>query len=238
MTFTELREIVKSNLEGADIPNLTEAMLSRWINSAQRWICQGSIVSAGLLIQHNFSFLVTETEADTIDEQRRYDLPSASGDVLAFKSDKNIELIDYQNYRHPLTKLFKKDIEDKTKFRWLEGKGTPSHFAIEQGDIWLYPLPSHSTNNDTAFTINIEYYGYLTDLSADEDTNILTTSYPEVLEYKATALGFAWIKDEQAGYYDGLAKEKLAEIITEDQGKIMIGLERGIAPIEGQSLGE
>jgi len=237
MNLLELREIIKSNLEGASIPNLTDAMFNRWINSAQRWVCEGSLVSGGILIEHNFSFLVAETQADTTDKQRRYALPTAADSILAFKADKNIELINHLSYRHPLIKVLKKDIEDNPKFRNLAGKGVPSHFCIEQSDIWLYPLPSHASNNNTAFTINMEYYGYLTDLSADGDTNVLTISYPEVLEFKATALGFLWIKDEQVSLYDGLAKEKLAEMITVDQTKKIIGLERGMRPLLGQQLG-
>jgi len=37
--------------------------------------------------------------------------------------------------------------------------------------------------------------------------------------------------------YDGLAKEKLAEMITVDQTKKIIGLERGMRPLLGQQLG-
>lgn len=237
MTFLEIINAVKENIEASTFPNLEDSQIKAWINSAQRWVCEGALVTGGVLVEHNFSFLETETQADTVDKQRRYELPSAADSILAFKADKNIELIDHLSYRHPLTKILKKDIEDKQEFKNLAGKGTPSHFCIEQGDLWLYKLPAHASNNNQAFTINMEYFAYLTDLSADGDTNILTIKYPEVLEFKATALGFLWSKDEQVGYYDGLAKEKLAEMITSDQMKKVIGVERGMAPLEGQELG-
>jgi len=240
-TFSEIRTNVNDALEGDDFVNLTPAKLNEWINSAQRWVCNGILLlPTGKTLNHNFSFLETEVEASTVNEQRRYDLPTedAASSIMKFKAEKSdgiCELIDYNDCRKKLTKLYKSEIEQRTKFVDIADKGIPSHYCIDQGDIWFYPLPDHSANNDEAFTINFEYYGYLITLSDDDDTNYLTENYPEIVEWKATALGFEWSKDALAGYFNDKAKERLFEMIVEDEKK-KGGIEEGLQPAPGQSL--
>jgi len=239
MQFSEIQTIVNDNLEASDFTNWTVAMTKRWINRAVRWACEGQVIGAGrLLISHDFSFLKNEVQAATIDEQRKYDLPDGSiSTVWEFRKDRNVELIDVSNYRRPLTKLHKTDIEDDPDFAYLLDKGIPSHFCIEQSKLWLFPLPDHSFNEDTAWTINMEYYGYLSELSADADTNIFTLKFPDLLEWKATALGMEWSKDEQVAYFDNKAGEKLMRMITNDQAIDLGGIERGMVPSDGAQLG-
>ena len=225
MQYSEIQTTVNDHLEASQLTNWTAALTKSWINQAQRWVCRGQLIlpetSETLTkrqISHDFSFLINEVQASTVQEQRCYALPDgATASVWRFRKDKNIELIDASNYRQQLTKLHKTDIEDDSEFAYLLGKGAPSHFCIEQFKLWLYCLPDHAQNQDTAWTINQEYYGYLPDLSADADTNVLTLKFPEVLEYKATALGFEWAKDELAAYYNKKADEELLEMITDDQ---------------------
>lgn len=239
MNFLELQTALNDNLEGSQFTTLTDAMKKHWINQAQRWSCEGQVIVPGSpMIQHNFSFLVCEAQANTVDEQRKYALPDgAVSGVWEFRKDKNIELVNSQNYRVSLTKFLKRDIEDDPNFSYLLGKGTPSHFCIEQFDLWLYKLPDHSCNEDTAWTINMEYYGYLADLSADVDTNVLTNKYHDLLEWKATELGFEWAKDTDASaFYGNKAIKRLLEIINNDQAIELGAVERGMQPVPGQSL--
>lgn len=240
MQFSEIQTNVNDNLEASHFTNWTAALTKRWINRAVRWACDGQVLTAGgLLISHDFSFLINEVQASTVDEQRRYDLPDGSvSDVWEFRKDKNIELVDADDYRVPLTKLHKTDIEDDPQFAYLLGKGKPSHFCIEQKKLWLFPLPDHAANQDTAWTINMEYYGYLPDLSADADTNIFMLKFPELLEYKATALGFGWAKDTDAEQeYEAKAAKRLLELITNDQAIELGGIERGMQPTDGARIG-
>lgn len=238
MTLSELRTQVQANWpDGFHSGKLTTAKINTFINDAQKWVCRGSVLLPGGVLNHNFSFLVTETEADTVDSQRRYDLPSSGTGILAFKADLNIELIDSEGYRRPLIKQHKKNIEDKTQFANTAGTGVPGYFCIEQGDIWLYPLPDHSYNAGNAFTINMEYYGYLTDLSGDDDENTLTEDNPEILIWKATAAGFRFGFDiDQAEYWENKSKERLIEMIYEDQDKTLSAIEEGMTPDDDQSL--
>ena len=211
-----------------------------WINEAQRWVCRGALfLPSGEKIKHNFSFLETENQGSTVDLQRRYALPTedAANNIKKFKVEISCELINSENYRVPLTRLFKTDIENRPRFVNTEDAGTPRNYCIQENDLCLFPLPDHSCNNDTAWTINLEYYGYLITLSADDDNNILTTDWPEVIEFYATALGFRFGFDiEMAEFWEAKAKEKLLEIIEEDQAKALTGIEEGQKPAQGQSM--
>jgi hypothetical protein len=245
MQFSEIQTIVNDHLETSSFTNWTAAYTKRWINRAVRWACNGQVILPETkqtltkrVISHDFSFLITEVQASTVDEQRKYALPDGStATIWEFRKDKNIELIDYNSYRKNLYKLHKTDIEDDPDFSYLLDKGIPSHYCIEGSKIFLYPLPDHSYNNDTAFTINMEYYSYLPELINDADTNVFTNKFPELIEWKATALGMEWAKDEQVKYFNDKADEKLLEIITNDQSFELGGIEMGMQPTAGARLG-
>jgi len=245
MQFSEIQSVVNDNLDASSFTNWTATLTKRWINRAVRWACNGQVILPETketltkrVISHDFSFLINEVQAGTVDEQRKYALPDGStADIWEFRKDKNVELIDYNNYRIPLYKLHKTDIEDDPDFKYLLDKGIPSHFCIEGFKIDLFKLPDHSFNNDTAFIINMEYYGYLPELSDDTDTNVFTLKFPDLLEWKATALGMEWAKDEQVKYFNDKADEKLLEMITNDQATELGGIEMGCRPTSGGRIG-
>ena len=239
MQFSEIRTNLTDNIEGDDFTNLTTAMLNGWINDAVRWSCEGQVILPnGQLISHDFSFIVNEVQASTIDLQRKYDLPDGTtAGAWEFRKDKNVELIDADDNRVPLTKLHKKDIEDDPDFAYLLDKGTPTHFCIEQFKIWLFCLPDHSCNSDEAWTFNMEYWGYLPLLVEDTDTNVFTNKFHNLIEWKATALAMEWAKDPSLEYYENKAVKRLVEMITNDQAIELGGIEKGMQPAAGNSLG-
>lgn len=239
MQFSEIRAKVNDNLEGDDFTNLTVAMIDGWINDAVRWCCEGQVLLPnGQIISHDLSFLIREVQASTVDLQRKYDLPdgTATG-VWEFRKDKNVELIDADDNRVPLTKMHKTDIEDDPDFAYLLDAGTPSHFCIEQLKIWLFCLPDHSSNSDVAWTFNFEYYGFAPLLVEDTDTNVFTTKFHELIIWKATAFGLEWAKDSSMDYYENKANKRLAEIVLNDQSFELGGIERGIVPNAGANIG-
>jgi len=197
MQFSEIQAAVNDDLETSHFTNWTADLTKRWINRAVRWACEGQVVlpqATGILpltVSHDFSFLTNEVQAGTIDEQRKYDLPDGStADIWEWRKDKNIELIDASNYRVPLRKFHKRDIEDDPLFALLTGKGTPSHFCIEQFKLWLFCLPDHE-----------------------------------------------WAKDPAWEYFDKQANKRLLEMITNDQGTELGGIERGMQPTAGAKIG-
>lgn len=227
--LSEIRTDVQSNWpSGFHSSDLDSNKIDEFINKIQREVCR----------VHNFTWMEKEIEADTVDEQRRYAVPDGTGTTWKYKDEISCELMDYNNYRKPLQKLFKKSIEENRLFKDTTAKGTPTHYCVRAGYIELWKLPDHAANNDTAFTINFEFYGYLADLSDDTDTNEITNQYPLVLEYGATALGFRFGLDiEMAEYYESKAAGILVEMIKEDNSRKFSSIEEGMRPARGQSIG-
>lgn len=241
---TKIQSNWPTNYHGAD---LTAAKVNTYINDSQRWVCKGSLILPNMLLNHNFSFLKQEVTRSTSNQVQTYSLPvagdsnwaivPANGTVRRFKADSTCELINASDYRLPLIKQLKRNMEEKKEFRNTLGYGIPSYYCINGDYLWLYKIPDHGYNSDEAFTINFEFFGYLADLSADDDNNVLTDNHPDVLEFMATALGFRFGFDvEKAEYFEGKAKEKLAEMIGVDQDRVLSGIEEGMCPDEGQSL--
>jgi len=239
-TLAQIRADVQANWPtGYHSDDLDSDKIDEYINNDQRWICRGSLFLPDKHIIHNFSWLKRETTADTVDEQRRYELPDGSGSIWKFKVEKSCELINSESYRVPLKRMLKQDIENDSRFKDTTGKGAPSVYCIDDGDLWLYLLPDHSSNSDSAWTINLEYYGYLPVLSDSNTTNTITNDYPEVLEYGATEQGYRFgMDEEQAEYWKAKKIEIFLEMLKVDQALQLSGLETGMQPIAGVALGE
>jgi len=248
MELSVLRTNVQGNWPiGYHSTELTSAKVTGFINDAQKWVCRGNLVlPSGQVISHNFSFLEQEVTRSTTTQQQKYSLPTAgstdwtevaSGTVRRFKSEITCEIINSENYRLPLERRFKTHIENDSEFANTLGYGIPSVYCITQEYLWLYKIPDHDYNNSTAFTINFEFYGYLPPLVEDTDSNVLTNNFDEVLEYRATAMGFRFGYDaDKAEYFEAKAKERLYEMIREDEDRKLTGIETGLEPDAGQSL--
>lgn len=248
-TLTQLRTRIQSNWpSGYHSSDLDGGKINQFVNDTQRWICRGILIlPTGRVISHNFSWMKQEATRNTVDEQRKYSLPVAgdsnwteveSGTVRKFKSEVSCELIKSNSYRSPLIRRHKQNIENDPYFNNTAGYGIPEVYCIDQEYIWLYKLPKHSLNSGTAFVMNLEFYGYLADLSADDDTNILTNQYPEVLEYGATELGFRFGHNpEQAEYWAGKKLEAFLHMLEADNVLELTNIEEGMQPAAGQSLG-
>lgn len=161
---------------------LTDTKTDEFINAVQRWICQGTIITPDFrMVNHSFDWMKREVTAYTVDSQQRYNLPAATSLVWRYKEEISCELVNSENSRILLTRELKRNIEVRPDYVGTADIGTPSRYAIDQGAIWLYPIPDHTQNSGSAWTINFEYYGYLPDLSGNTDTNELTNNYPEIL---------------------------------------------------------
>lgn len=195
---------------------------------------------------HNFTWMKQEVQQDTVDEQRKYALPTASdaswtevesGTVNKFKDEISFELINAENARVEMRKRLKPEIEGDPKFSDLDDTGTPSDYCLQQSYIWLYHKPGHGVNSDSAWTMNLEQYGYLPDLSGDSATNTVSADYPEVLEYGATALGYRFGMDiEMAEYYEAKMKQIFDEMLQADTTKEFATIEGGMEPETGSGV--
>ena len=218
MAFSDIRTRVANNVNRDDIPDTAGGLIDRWVNDAQRRICRA----------HNFSFMESEADTTLVVDQRNYALPTGSGSDLRFKAEISLEIISAGNDRLRLKRIFKQDAERKGEFVSTTKSGTPRKYAIQKGQIYLYPLPG------TALSMNLEYYGYLDDLSADTDTNDLVDDYPDMVEYLATssALRYA-LEEERADYWESKATALMKEMIAEDDSNKYGNIEEGMEPEEG-----
>lgn len=218
---------------------LTTTVLTRYANAVQREICRA----------HNFAFMKQEVTRDTGDETQKYTVPTAEASgatwtevisgatILRFKRDISLELINSQNYRVPLIKLHKQLLEDKKILVKETGKGTPRYYDVDQGRIWLYKIPDHSFNADSAWTMNFEFFGYLADL-ASGGNNVLTDNHPLILEYGITARGFVFGKDWTAAErWKDMARIIFGQMLEEDTDLQLSGQEEGFFPDPAQSIG-
>ncbi len=224
MALSDVRTRVVNNVNRDDIADVNGGLVDQWINDSQRKICRA----------YNFAFMETEVTTSTVDEQQNYQLPAGSGSDLRWKAEISCELINSDDYRVRLSRIFKQDAERRDTNQLSTDSGTPSHYSIQKGQIYFYPIPDHAFNSDTAWTVNLEYYGFLDDLSADTDTNDLITNYPEVVEAFATALAYEYaLEEERASFWlnkgNGLVQDMVAEDISNQYGNIEEGMEPEIS---------
>jgi len=235
MTLSAIQTDISNRLPNGYFSSIiTMAELTALINDAQRWVCRS----------HNFHWMARECTQSTTDGQQRYDLPDgthADGNgvtVWRYKQDRSVELIDHNSYRVPLTRGYKRDIENMLDYADTSDSGTPEMYAIDHEDLWLYPAPDHSDNSDEAWTINLEYYGYLPDLSDSNTSNFLTSHCPELLVYKALALAYQIGQDyDKAQYWEIKAEELRLQLQREDFAAVHGGIETGSQPTTPNAFG-
>jgi hypothetical protein len=220
MALSDIRTRIANNVNRNDIPDSAGGLIDRWINDSQRQICRS----------YNFSFMETETTTTTVEDQTSYSLPDGTGTTLRFKSEISLELIEPVSLdRKPLKKTTKQDAE--RVFR-TNKSGRPKQYAIQQKAIFFYPTPTSNSSNN--WTVNIEYYGYLADLSADTDTNDLVDDFPEVLEYLGTAMALRYVmEEERAEFWESKFKQYLSGMVQESDNDRYGTQELGARPEPG-----
>lgn len=218
MALSDIRTRVAKNINRSDVPDTAAGLIDRWINDAQRRVCRA----------HDFTFMEAEANTTLVVGQRNYSLPTASGTDLRFKVEISLELYSEDSARIQLKRIFKQDAEKKRKFAGTGDTGTPSMYAIQKGQIYLYTTP------DTALTMNLEYYGFLDDLIADTDTNDLIDDYPDVMEALATTFGYRYAFEEERGdYWESKANALVSEMVKEDDSNKYGNIEEGMEPEDG-----
>jgi hypothetical protein len=218
MAFSDIRTRIADNINRSDIPDTAGGLIDRWINDSQRRICRA----------FNFAFMEAEADTALVVGQRNYGLPDASGSDLRFKTEISLEIIDANSNRVKLKRIFKQDAEWKDRYKDTTETGTPANYSLQKGQIYLYPIP------DAALTMNLEYYGYLDDLSADADTNSLVSDYPEALEAFGTSSGFRYAFEEERGdYWESKGSALVQEMVKESNDNTFTNIEEGIEPEKG-----
>jgi hypothetical protein len=234
MTLTDILAWVADRLpDGYFSSILTTAKLTSLVNKAQQEVCR----------RHNFQWMKRECTQATTDSQQRYTLPDGTTSDLAgvtiwrFKHQISLEMVDAQGYRWPLTLSDKKDIERDLSFANAADTGIPSQYAIDQANLWLYQVPNHAYNSGSAWAMNLEYYGYLPDLSGSL-TNWVTENADDLLNFgclsRALEIGEDW---DKVGYWKGKFDEFLSQLIQEDLMAVHGPRETGLQPVYFNAIG-
>lgn len=209
--------------------DVTSAMITGWINDAQRLICRS----------HNMDIMKCRYQTTTTDKTQSYALPDGSNaSYFRYKREIACHLINASKYRVRLTRKPTRDIEDmEDHIEYPDstkntGYGTPSEYSCDNGYLYLYETPDHASNDSTAWTIDLLYYGYFADLSAGTDYNKLVQQYPEILEKVAASIGFENHTQEfdKAQYYLTQAKSLLIDVFNAEREEEFGTREEGFEP--------
>lgn len=213
-TYAELQTQVTDRL--IDSNTVVTGEVGDWVNKAIR----------ELEDYHNFRVMERELAATTTEATRKLaDLPS-----------------DWKEPRaRPFLRLGESGVLGRRPMDWApsddwllaegleiddinDGGGTPRYLLWAQAsegdeDIFVYPLPDALSEwDDGDYRITIPYWGYMTDLSVDGDTNWFTTFAEDCIVARAVAEGFLvnWDEARAATWLQTYAKERL-EILRLDK---------------------
>lgn len=113
-----------------------------------------------------------------------------------------------------------------SKYRELQkggATGNPQYFCREQQKLLLYPAP-------TSGTLSLYYYGEFPALSADTDTNNLTTVASDLIIYAALTFAADYYLDERSAIFEEKYNQFLAEVQEQANDQELNGGTQTIQP--------
>jgi len=194
-----LIEKVKNNLGRTNDSTVTDYTI-QWINEAQREVCNRA----------NFWFMHTSTTLSV--------LQSSTSDALAsnFKDEDAFWIKDTNP--DSFIELFPMSIEDERR-KWDDvTEAQPSEWRIDgSNNLILRPVP------DAAYTIQVDYWAYLADLTDPGVTsNALVDKYPGLLESGATYRGFRRLGEMQdAQVWQSIFEGDIKNLMVENAERVL-----------------
>ena len=131
-----------------------------------------------------------------------------------------LEIISLYQDQYELTRV------PMSKYREMQKQGqtgNPQYFCREQQKLLLYPAPASGT-------LTLYYYGEFPALSADSDTNNLTTVCPDLVIYAALTYAADYFLDERAVIFEQKYQQFLAEIQEQSNDQELNGSINAIQP--------
>ena len=131
-----------------------------------------------------------------------------------------LEIISLYQDQYELTRV------PMSKYREMQKQGqtgNPQYFCREQQKLLLYPAPASGT-------LTLYYYGEFPALSADSDTNNLTTVCPDLVIYAALTYAADYFLDERAAIFEQKYQQFLAEIQEQSNDQELNGSINAIQP--------
>jgi len=194
MNFAGLKSAVKSYLNRTDLDD----QIPNFINWALRKLESGD----------NFRYMLNETSGELSAEQEYIAVPTNMKSVHLLRIfDANVSG-DAGIVANPTSyDLFTGMSQTKTYDK-------PTTFAVYMDKIYLYPIP----DVDARYSYVLSYYKFTPAFSADEDTNALSESDPQVLIYGALMEAEPYLLNDQrlitwkALYEEALSKLRNADL--------------------------
>lgn len=215
-TYLELQTEVLANL--IDTPTAVQTYVPTYVRRAVK----------ALQVRHNFKVMSSATQlVTTLSTRTLSSIPSnwkeARGRpyLVPFLDAPNRKLVWASNGVNVIPR-FGPQTEGRPQVLIDANAGDDG-----SGIIAVYPLPDgNSDYSDGEYRIQVPYWRFLPELSANGDTNWFTVNADEWITFTATADGFRANEDEtRMTFYKQLAAEKWQEVVNRDKRAWVAGQE-------------
>ena len=131
-----------------------------------------------------------------------------------------LEIISLYQDRYELQRL---PMSTYREYNKTGEQGVPRYFAREQQNLLLFPAP-------TTGTLTLYYYAEFPALSANSDTNNLTTVCPDLAIYSSLTYAADYFLDERATIFEQKYNQFLTEVQEQANDQELNGSINTIAP--------
>lgn len=214
MEFSELKSQTEFWL--LDLPTGISTRVGGFVNEAIRKAEE----------RHNFRCMEEELLPVTVNQQR--ELVSNKDSIIRWKEsrgkpyyyrqDGTTVEIDWAPSESEMIRTFAIQLPDEGNTTPAD-EGPPRYLLERDTTIDVFPLPDDESDWDNGlYRVVVPFWGYLDDLSGDNDTNWFTNNSPYYIIWKACELGFMANRDEErADYFAGKAEPLFKEMRRADK---------------------
>jgi hypothetical protein len=205
VNFADLKELLAVGVGRTDL----EASYPRWINRALKRIQQ----------DHDWSFaksvLTVVVDSGTSTEA----LPSTFKCLSSERTPIYITAGLGETTPRPCYVVSYEHTQNLKGAAWPSsagsGSSTGTYVFLQRASTGIVSLRLAETAPSN-ITFAVSAYSFLPDLAADDDENILTTDYEDLVEAKLKSIAFATVNDPLAADYENLYRLRLQEAIRDD----------------------
>jgi len=153
-----------------------------------------------------------------MEKQASYSI-SASTSKITLPVDL-IEILDLYFDNHLLNRLSMREMQDHIKSAQV---GSPQHFARQQGELLLSPVPSSGT-------VYLNYYASFSEMLADSDESTLAKIAPDLIIYAALGYASDYYLDERSQLFEAKFQTFMTEIQEQANDAELNGAIQAIRP--------
>jgi hypothetical protein len=155
--------------------------------------------------KRKWAFLETTSNISTVANQEYIEFPTDLS-LLKFITIDNVKLQFISPYQY--NSYY---IDDNLS------KGTPTHYTIKNNKVYLFPTP------DQVFTVSLEYYKTITEITSDLSTQIDLPFVPILIYYCAAQFAYIRGNDKRGDKMYQLFVKLLEEQVVEYSGPEQFG---------------